>query len=166
VLRSVTHNSFKKTDGAEAEYLQGSLPPVEFVYSQAKVNQNIQHIAPATEPHGNPLQDWLQSLRMLKQRLPDDVLVLPAHGSPFRGAHARLDALIEEHTTGLGKLLELCREPRRAVDAFPALFKAGISDSNLIMATGESVAHLNYLLHEGAIDVETDRDGVLWYRRC
>jgi glyoxylase-like metal-dependent hydrolase (beta-lactamase superfamily II) len=119
-----------------------------------------------TEPHGNPLQDWLQSLRMLKRELPEDVLVLPAHGSPFRGAHARLDALIEEHTTGLEKLLELCREPRRAVDAFPALFKASISDSNLIMATGESVAHLNYLLHKGAIDVETDRDGVLWYRRC
>jgi hypothetical protein len=48
---------------------------------------------------------------------------------------------------------------------FPALFKASISDSNLIMATGESIAHLNYLLDDGEIAVEADKDGVLWYRR-
>jgi glyoxylase-like metal-dependent hydrolase (beta-lactamase superfamily II) len=119
-----------------------------------------------TEPHSNPLDDWLQSLRSLKERLPEDVLVLPAHGSPFRGAHARLDALTAEHMTGLDKLLDLCIESRRAVDVFPALFKADISDSNLIMATGESIAHLNYLMHAGAVAVEPDADGVLWYRRC
>jgi glyoxylase-like metal-dependent hydrolase (beta-lactamase superfamily II) len=118
-----------------------------------------------TEPHGNPLKDWMQSLRMLQQRLPEDVLVLPAHGSPFRGAHARLDALIKEHETGLDMLLDLCAEARRAVDVFPALFKADIADSNLIMATGESIAHLNYLLYAGAIGVEPDRHGVLWYSR-
>jgi len=118
-----------------------------------------------TEPHGNPLKDWLLSLQALKVRLPEDVLVLPAHGSPFRGAHARLDALTEEHTSCLAELLDLCVEPQRAVDVFPALFKAAISDSNLIMATGESIAHLNYLLHEGAVEVEPDAGGVLWYRR-
>jgi glyoxylase-like metal-dependent hydrolase (beta-lactamase superfamily II) len=118
-----------------------------------------------TEPHGNPLKDWMQSLQMLKQRLPEDVLILPAHGSPFRGAHARLDALINEHETGLSMLLDLCAEARRAVDVFPALFKANIADSNLIMATGESIAHLNYLLYAGMIAVEPDRDGVLWYSR-
>lgn len=118
-----------------------------------------------TEPHGNPLKDWLQSLRTLKQRLPEDVLVLPAHGSPFRGAHLRLDALIEEHTSCLAALVDRCVEPQRAIDVFPALFKAAISESNLIMATGESIAHLNYLLYEGTIEVEPDADGVLWYRR-
>jgi len=76
-----------------------------------------------TEPHGNPLRDWLQSLDLLKDRLPEDVLVLPAHGSPFRGAHARLDELIAEHMTALGKLMDMCDEPRRAVDVFPALFR-------------------------------------------
>lgn len=118
-----------------------------------------------TEPHGNPLHDWLHSLRTLKQRLPEDVLVLPAHGSPFRGAHTRLDTLIEEHTNGLAALVDRCVEPQRAIDVFPALFKAAISESNLIMAIGESIAHLNYLLREGAIEVEPDAEGVLWYRR-
>jgi hypothetical protein len=32
------------------------------------------------------------------------------------------------------------------------------------MATGESVAHLNYLLHAGRITVAADDDGVKWYR--
>ena len=117
-----------------------------------------------TEPHANPLKDWLDSLAALKVRLPDDVLVLPAHGKPFRGAHDRLDALIEEHTTGLAKLVELCSEPRRAIDVFPALFRSEISDGSLIMATGESIAHLTYLVAEGTLASHTE-SGVLWYQR-
>ena len=117
-----------------------------------------------TEPHANPLKDWIDSLTAMKDRLPEDVLVLPAHGKPFRGAHERLDELIEEHQDGLGKLYDLCDEPRRAVDVFPALFKSEISDGNLIMATGESIAHLNYLLEDGSLVAELD-DEVLWYRR-
>ena len=118
-----------------------------------------------TEPEANPLKDWLDSLRMLKASLPNDVLVLPAHGKPFRGAHERLDALIDEHVIGLEKLLEHCKEPRRAVDAFPALFRTRITDSKLMMATGESLAHLNYLIDDGTLMVsETDNNGVNWYQ--
>ena len=108
----------------------------------------------------------MNSLAHMKTRLPEDVLVLPAHGKPFRGAHERLDELIHEHDTGLEKCLESCAEPQRAVDVFPALFKGRISDGNLIMATGESIAHLNYLIDEGHLMVEPDADGVLWYRRA
>jgi len=118
-----------------------------------------------TEPEANPLKDWLDSLQMLKASLPENVLVLPAHGKPFRGAHERLDALIDEHVLGLEKLLDHCKEPRRAVDAFPALFKSRITDSNLMMATGESLAHLNYLIDDGSLLAETDNDGVNWYQQ-
>lgn len=117
-----------------------------------------------TEPAANPLADWLQSLEQLRAKVPADVLVLPAHGKPFRGAHGRLASLIEEHRGNLERLELLCREPRRAVDAFPALFASAIDNNNLIMATGESIAHLSYLLHEGRIQAETDRQGVTWYR--
>jgi glyoxylase-like metal-dependent hydrolase (beta-lactamase superfamily II) len=116
-----------------------------------------------TEPEADPLADWLTSLRMLKTRVPQDVLVLPAHGKPFRGAHTRLDELIFEHEESLEKLESLCTEPRRAVDAFPALFKSRIDKNNLIMATGESIAHLNYLRNNGRMSVERDSDGVDWY---
>jgi glyoxylase-like metal-dependent hydrolase (beta-lactamase superfamily II) len=118
-----------------------------------------------TEPYANPLKNWLDSLAAMKDRLPEDVLVLPAHGSPFRGAHPRLDALIAEHMAGLEKLHAACHEPQRAIDVFAALFKARISETNLIMATGESIAHLNYLLADGSITAESDSDGVLWYQR-
>lgn len=118
-----------------------------------------------TEPEANPLRDWIDSLRLLKKRLPSDVLVLPAHGKPFRGAHGRLDELIKEHLDGCEALLDLLQEPKRAVDTFPALFKSTITDSNLIMATGEAVAHLNYLIDDGDVVSEPDDKGVNWYRR-
>lgn len=117
-----------------------------------------------TEPAGNPLKGWFESLHRLKTLLPDDVLVLPSHGKPFRGVMGRLDALIDEHEVGLAKLREICREPKRAVDVFPALFKSKISDGNLIMATGEAIAHLNYLWYEGELEVARVEDGVRWYR--
>ncbi len=117
------------------------------------------------EPKGNPLRDWISSLRRLKARVPEDVLVLPAHGKPFRGAHGRLDELIDEHMTGLSALYDYCKEPRRAIDAFPALFKARITSKNLILATGESIAHLNYLCEQDKLTAETDNDGVIWYQQ-
>ncbi len=117
-----------------------------------------------TEPMANPLEGWFESLHRLKTLLPEDVLVLPAHGKPFRNANYRLDALIEEHETGLDKLRELCRQPQRAVDVFPTLFKSKITNNNLIMATGEAIAHLNYLLYEGEVEVSREEDGVRWYQ--
>ena len=116
-----------------------------------------------TEPAANPLADWIYSLRDLKERLPADVLVLPAHGKPFRNCHTRLDQLIAEHETGLEMLLKLCTSPKRAIDIFPTLFKGRISDGNLIMATGESIAHLNYLVNHGELNITTDDSGVHWY---
>jgi len=116
-----------------------------------------------TEPAANPLADWFESLHRLKDILPDDVLVLPAHGKPFRGVKSRLNALIDEHETGLEELRKICREPRRVVDIFDALFKSRITESNLIMATGEAIAHLNYLFYDGELAVEKEEDGVRWY---
>lgn len=117
-----------------------------------------------TEPAANPLAGWFESLHRLKDILTDDVLVLPAHGKPFRGVKSRLDTLIEEHETGLQKLREICRESKRAVDVFPALFKSKITENNLIMATGEAIAHLNYLLYRGELEFNNDKNGVRWYK--
>jgi glyoxylase-like metal-dependent hydrolase (beta-lactamase superfamily II) len=117
-----------------------------------------------TEPAANPLAWWFESLARLKKILPADVLVLPAHGKPFHGAHHRLDELTAEHETGLEKLRVLCTEPKRAVDVFPALFKSRITDNILIMATGEAISHLNYLIGKDEMSVEKDQDGTHWYR--
>jgi glyoxylase-like metal-dependent hydrolase (beta-lactamase superfamily II) len=111
----------------------------------------------------NPLREWFDSLDRLERDLPRDVLVLPAHGKPFRGAHIRLAQLRQEHLEGLDKLRRLCREPRRAVDVFPALFKSRIDDGNLIMATGEALSHLRYLQELGEVQKFTDPEGVDWH---
>jgi glyoxylase-like metal-dependent hydrolase (beta-lactamase superfamily II) len=117
-----------------------------------------------TEPEANPLDDWLNSLAAIQQRIPDDVLVLPAHNSPFKGLHARIDELIGSHRTGLARLESALAVPRRAVDVFGALFARPINSGVLGMATGEAVAHLNYLTSSGRAIRELDGDGIWWWR--
>lgn len=119
------------------------------------------------EPDADPLGDWLASLARLRREVPDDVLVLPAHNEPFRGLHARLDALDHGQRRALERLLRRLAEPRRAIDVFVALFGRPIPEVDvglLGMATGESVACLNHLLQRGEISAELDDAGVRWYR--
>ncbi len=116
-----------------------------------------------TEPEGNPLQDWLDSCAKLKALLPPDTLVLPAHNEPFRGVKLRLQELIDGHESAMEKLTALCAEPQRAVDCFPALFRTRITSGNYMMATGESLAHLNCLRARGQVRRTTDGNGVDWY---
>jgi glyoxylase-like metal-dependent hydrolase (beta-lactamase superfamily II) len=120
-----------------------------------------------TEPDANPMHDWLESLAKLKREVPDDVLVLPSHNECFRGLHARLDYLAAAQHRTLDRLRKSLAQPKRAVDVFVALFARDIEESSpalLGMATGESVACLNYLLHRGEARIEFDAAGVGWYR--
>lgn len=117
-----------------------------------------------TEPDADPLGDWLASLERMKSVFPDDVLVLPSHGEPFRGVQNRLDALIRGHMTALRRLERTLREPKRAVDVFSALFARPVGDGVRGMATGEAIAHLNYLLQRGRVSRTRDADGVDWWR--
>ncbi len=119
-----------------------------------------------TEPLADPLGDWFASLDALAKKLPEDVLVFPAHGKPFRGAHHRLRQLAREHEERLDQLLELCATPQRVTDLFSSIYKSRIDDGNRIMATGEAIAHLNYLCANGAMTAESDDEGVAWYQRC
>jgi glyoxylase-like metal-dependent hydrolase (beta-lactamase superfamily II) len=118
-----------------------------------------------TEPDANPLDDWLVSLARIADRVPDDVLVLPAHKSPFRGLHARIGELIESHRQGLRRLELLLEEKKRATDVFAALFSRPINSELIGMATGEALAHLNYLTVNGRAVREQDSEGVWWWRR-
>ena len=115
----------------------------------------------AMEPDADPLGDWLASIARFRRDLSDDLLVLPAHGLPFRGLHARLDQLAEGHRKSLDRLHDRLREgERRVVDTFPALFPRPVGD-HFGLATGEALAHLKRLEVE-ARAMRTLRDGV-WY---
>ena len=116
-----------------------------------------------TEPEGDPLKAWLYTSARLRERLPEDLLVLPAHEAPFLGLHTRLSQLIDGHEQDLDKLLEHLAEPQRAVDCFPALFRREIDGGSLGLATGETLAHLNCLLGRRRIRRYLGDDGVYRY---
>jgi glyoxylase-like metal-dependent hydrolase (beta-lactamase superfamily II) len=115
-----------------------------------------------SEPEADPLGEWLASIDKLRS-LPGDLLVLPSHGEPFTGLHARLDALERGHRERLDALHARLDEPKRAVDCFGILFARQIEDNMLGLATGEAMAHLRRLEVEGRA-VRDVRDGVHWYR--
>jgi glyoxylase-like metal-dependent hydrolase (beta-lactamase superfamily II) len=115
-----------------------------------------------SEPEADPLGDWLASIEKLR-RLPAGLLVLPSHGEPFTGLHARLDALDRGHRDRLDALHSHLAEPRRAVDCFGLLFGRKIDDGVYGLATGEAMAHLRRLEVEGRA-VRELREGVRWYR--
>jgi glyoxylase-like metal-dependent hydrolase (beta-lactamase superfamily II) len=117
-----------------------------------------------SEPAADPLGEWLDSIAKLKT-LPDHLLVLPSHGDPFTGLHARLDALDHGHRDRLDALHDYLSEPRRAVDCFSILFGRKIDDSIIGLATGEAMAHLRRLEVEGRARREV-RDGVHWFARA
>ncbi len=114
-----------------------------------------------TEPEGDPLGDWLQSIARARD-LPADLLVLPSHGEPFRGLHARLDSLEHGHRDRLDALHLHLSEPRRAVDCFHVLFGRSNLDNALGLATGEALAHLRHLELQGRATRRV-ADGVWWF---
>jgi glyoxylase-like metal-dependent hydrolase (beta-lactamase superfamily II) len=124
-----------------------------------RITSNVSLIL--SEPDGDPLGDWLASLAKLRT-LPDDLLVLPSHGDPFTGLHARVDAIRDGHDGRLDALHAHLAEPRRAVDCFPILFGRKIDDHSYGLATGEALAHLRHLEVTGRAKREW-RDGTSWF---
>ena len=115
------------------------------------------------DPDGDPLGMFLESIRRFLP-LPADVLVLPSHGMPFRGAHARVAALETHHDERLRELLAVCAEsPKSAVDVLPVLFKRPLGDSQIFFAMGEAIAHLHYLHGNGQVARTIDAQGVARY---
>ena len=130
-----------------------------------KISSNVS-VHP-TEPDADPMRDWLESLAKLKREVPDDVLVLPSHNDCFRGLHARLDYLAASQLRSLERLRKTLQEPKRAVDVFAALFGRSIDETDgglLSLATGESLACLNYFVHRGEASRQLDGAGVAWYQ--
>lgn len=122
-----------------------------------------------TEPDADPMSEWLDSLAMLRRRVPDDVLVLPSHNKPFLGLHTRIEQLQVDTYSALTRLRQGLEQPRRVVDLFALLFNAPVRNddsSRLTLATGEALACLNYLLRRGDISVSLDGHGVAWYQRA
>jgi glyoxylase-like metal-dependent hydrolase (beta-lactamase superfamily II) len=116
-----------------------------------------------SEPDADPLGEWLTSIDKLLDVLPDDLLVCPAHGEPFKGLHTRLIALRDEHHRRLDQVhAAIGKAPLRTIDCFPLLFNRQIGEQHRELATGEAIAHLHRLMEDGRAQREMT-DGVYWY---
>lgn len=97
------------------------------------------------------LRLFLQSIDRLR-RLPADTLVLPSHGKPFRGLHARIAELEVHHANRCDALVAACTEPRTAAELLSTLFNRALADGHqYFFAMGESIAHLNHLVELGRL---------------
>ncbi len=114
----------------------------------------------AVEPEGNPLQLYLDSLGRFAD-LPEDTLVLPSHGKPFRGLHTRITQLREHHTARLAEVVQACAAPQSAADIVPLMFRRPLDAHQLSFALGEALAHLHKLWADGILRRETGTDGVI-----
>lgn len=110
-----------------------------------------------------PLQSFLTTLQTLGQ-LPEDTLVLPSHGVPFRGLHARIAVLEQHHEQRLDEVWQACSEPSSAHDLFKILFRRELDAQQTSFALGESLAHLHHLEQTGRAERSID-GGVLRFRR-
>ncbi len=117
-----------------------------------------------TEPECNPLEYWISSCKKLKKELPEDTLICPAHGIPFKGAHRRLDKLIYHHERALERLYDYCKKPMLATEVYSVLFRTKITDGNRLMAVGESIAHLNCLMRRGKMTRRINDAGHYTYK--
>lgn len=117
-----------------------------------------------SEPEADPLADFLRSLARFRE-LPEDCLVLPSHGVPFRGLHARIDQLVAHHEERLTATLDACATPVALKDVMPRLFDRPLDGHQLQFALGEGLAHLNYLVAKGDIVRQLDYAGVLRFRK-
>ena len=127
-----------------------------------KITSNVS-VQP-TEPNADPLADWYDAHVKMARRVPDSVLVLPAHQLPFRGLHQRLLEVIAHHEERLDKIEALCDSERNAQELTDLLFGREMTVFQNFLAVGECIAHLHRLLALGRIERRL-QDGTYRFRR-
>lgn len=118
----------------------------------------------ALEPESDPVGLFLDSIDQFKP-LSVSTLALPSHGLPFRGIHARIAQLHQHHQDRLREVMEECEQPKMASELLQVLFRRPLDMHQTFFAMGESIAHLNYLWHRGALMRERGADGIYRFRR-
>lgn len=116
------------------------------------------------EPEANPLPLYLKSLKLF-DGLPEDTLVLPSHGRPFKGLHERIAQQHAHHAERLDEVMTACRVPCSANDIVPVMFKRKLDVHQTTFAIGEALAHLHMLYYEGKLKRDVGADGVIRFSR-
>jgi glyoxylase-like metal-dependent hydrolase (beta-lactamase superfamily II) len=118
-----------------------------------------------TEPEADPLGLYLDSiLRVLP--LPEDTLVLPSHGLPFRGLHKRIDTMVAHHEERIALTLDACATPITAAELIKVMFRRALDDRTVFFALGEALAHLHHARSRGLVSRDVGADGVQRWRQA
>jgi glyoxylase-like metal-dependent hydrolase (beta-lactamase superfamily II) len=173
-FRRLRHGDRIRLNGSEWQVIvgRGHAPEMLCLFSPERNvliagDQVLPKISPnvsvwPSEPEADPLAEFLESLVSFRE-LPEDCLVLPSHGLPFRGLRERIDQLIAHHRERLALALEACATPVTLTEVMPRLFDRALDVHQLQFALGESLAHLNYLVRQGQLERGLDADGRLRY---
>lgn len=113
--------------------------------------------------HDDPLGDWLSSCEKLQNEIPNATLILPSHQEPFKGIVERMQQLIDDHLAQLNRLRLAVHAPISAIQARAILFDRELNLIETILATGETLAHLNYLVHQSEIEMQISSSGLALY---
>jgi len=124
-------------------------------------------IAVEPAPERLALRDYMDSLRLVRA-MPDRML-LPAHGDVTPSAHARIDQLLEHHDVRLQQSLLAVSQGCTAADVARVLRWtrrerkfADLGPGDQMLATSETAAHLDLLVHQGRL-CSAIHDGVVRY---
>jgi glyoxylase-like metal-dependent hydrolase (beta-lactamase superfamily II) len=170
------HGDVLRFGAREAEVLTGGGHALEQAMLLDRANglffaadQVIARISPnvsvqAMEPEADALGTYLNSLAAIRAAVPEDVLVLPGHGLPFRGLHERIDDLTAHHASRCALLAAACRaRPLSAAELIPHVFDRELDPHQTGFAFGEILAHVNYMLRGGELKCEQGADGIARY---
>lgn len=113
----------------------------------------------------DPLDSYLRSLERLGA-LDPATLVLPSHGRPFVGLRERALELHAHHRRRLEQLLDACDVPRAAADLLVVMYRRRLTGFHRLLALGEALAHLEYLVRRGLLARHTDAAGVVRHARA
>lgn len=134
------------------------------------------HVLPTITPNislhpqqqGNPLGDYIASLKRLEEL--DVTDVLPAHEYSFKDLKARLKEIEKHHEERLDEMMQVIgRSPRTAYEvASKVKWVTGTFDSfspwMQRAAIGETIAHLDYLIVEDRL-AKYMQEGIQYYKR-
>ncbi|MBI3327829.1 MAG: MBL fold metallo-hydrolase [Nitrospinae bacterium] len=141
------------------------LPEEKIMFSGDHI---LQKITPNIGFHSysgpNPLGDYLHSLQ--STRTLGATLLLPSHGPIVEDPEARIHELLQHHDRRLQACLDtLGPSPTTAYDVSLKVFGTSLSYFERWLALGETLSHLEHLVHEGQV-TSTDEEGCVSYTRA
>jgi len=110
------------------------------------------------EPEADSLGAYLRSLESLKKTLPEDLLVLPGHHSPFYGVPTRIEQLEQHHRDRCAEIAESCQiAPKTIAELTSIVFRQPLDGHQMSFAYGEVAAHVNHLVRNGILENKQGR---------